>query len=359
MLHCAESQSAPTLSQDSLFKGRRQYRNRRHFFEWWYIDVTLKNGYQIVVVFYMPLYTFRSQKPLTIVEVYGPRGEKIEHGMCMEKRSKGLKNSGGVAIGTNYFKGQYPEYKLFWKNDKIELDLVFKNQMKSWKLGTGLLFRDEKTERYFNWVVPVPRATVSGSLKIKDRFIEVDGVGYHDHNWGNFVLKDVFSWWYWGRIFTDEYTIIYAKIEENKSGHITPFMMARKGEVVISTNKVEILQDYWTCKNTDTIFPQQCKMKVANGKEQIELTTKVRKIIENTEFFFNPFQSPFPRKLLNNILDGSNFISHIPVLTAMTKYFLGKSVYLRLLVDYDLRLNSRERFTGSSIQEIMLLRLSF
>lgn len=357
-MHYTLLQVANFFKETLSFGEKNHFQERRHFFEWWYIDITSKDGSHIVVIFHAPVYTFTFLEPITEVYFYNPSGEKIEQKWCVEKHRAILKDEYGVAIGDSYFKGQYPHYELFLKNEDFELDLEFKSQTESWKFGTGLLFRDDKTGRCFNWVVPVPRAAISGSLKIGNKSIEVDGVGYHDHNWGNLVLRDFFTWWYWGRIFTDRYTLVYANIKK-KSGNITPFMMSREGEIVVSTDRVEILQDYWTSKDKDLGFLPQLKMKVADGNEKVELTTKIQKVIENTEYYFNPFQNLFVRKVLNAILARSHFLSRIPFLGETVKNSLGRSIYLRLLVNYDLTVNSRERFTGDSIQEIMLLRPAF
>ena len=353
-MHFTLLQSANLVT--SPLEEKNRCREKRHFFEWWYIDIACRNGCHIVVIFHAPLYTFTFLEPITDVYVYGPNGEKIEQRWCLEKRGVLLKDAYGIAIGNNHFKGRYPHYELFLKNEDFELDAEFNSQTRDWKLGTGLLFRDTSEAGHcFNWVVPVPRAAVSGSLKIGGKSLEVDGVGYHDHNWGNLVLRDFFSSWYWGRIFTEKYTIVYANIKK-KSGNITPFMMGRKGAIVISTDKIETLQDYWTCRDKGPRFPRQLTMKVTDGNERIELTTKVHKIIESTEYYFNPFQNLFLRKVLNAILNRSYFLSRIPFLGKTIKNSLGRSVYLRLLVNYDLTVNSKERFTGDSIQEIMLLR---
>jgi hypothetical protein len=355
-IHYAGQQSANFLEVTSSLEEKNHHQEKRHFFEWWYMDIISNNGYHIVVIFHAPNYTFTFLEPITEVHVYNLNGEKIEQRWCVGKRRVIFKDEYGVAIDSNYFKGRYPHYELFLKNEDFELDLEFNSQIEGWKLGTGLLFRDNRdTGRCFNWVVPVPRATVSGKMKIGNKLIEVDGIGYHDHNWGNLVLRDFFSWWYWGRIFTDEYTLVYANIKK-KSGNINPFMMARKGKIVVSTDKIETFQDYWTCRDTASGFPRQLTIKVTDGNEKIELTTKVYKILESTEYYFNPFQNLFPRKVLNAILSQSHFLSRIPFLGKTIKNDLGRSVYLRLLVNYDLTVNSKETFTGISIQEIMLLR---
>jgi hypothetical protein len=42
--------------------------------------------------------------------------------------------------------------------------------------------------------------------------MSVQGRGYHDHNWGNFVLSDAFSHWYWGRFMAESGGEVWAVV---------------------------------------------------------------------------------------------------------------------------------------------------
>ena len=57
----------------------------------------------------------------------------------------------------------------------------------------------------FGYVVPVVRGPMTGRLRIDGKSIDLDGVGYHDHNWGHF--RDAV--WDWGVVHLGEMTVLY------------------------------------------------------------------------------------------------------------------------------------------------------
>jgi hypothetical protein len=67
------------------------------------------------------------------------------------------------------------------------------------------------------WAVVLPRAEVSGKIKVKDKEIEVKGIGYHDHNWEVNAFAIMNFGWYWGKINSKNYTITWGNIMETKS----------------------------------------------------------------------------------------------------------------------------------------------
>lgn len=59
----------------------------------------------------------------------------------------------------------------------------------------------------FGYVVPVVRGHMTGSVTIGDRTVALDGVGYHDHNWGYF--RDAI--WDWGIIHAGPVSVLYGR----------------------------------------------------------------------------------------------------------------------------------------------------
>jgi hypothetical protein len=43
---------------------------------------------------------------------------------------------------------------------------------------------------WMKWLVYMPSAKVTGMVTIANRTMDINGVGYHDHNWGRFVFND-------------------------------------------------------------------------------------------------------------------------------------------------------------------------
>jgi hypothetical protein len=63
-------------------------------------------------------------------------------------------------------------------------------------------------KRAFGYVVPVVRGHMTGRARIGGKTIELDGIGYHDHNWGHF--RDAV--WDWGVVhLTNDVTILYGR----------------------------------------------------------------------------------------------------------------------------------------------------
>jgi hypothetical protein len=63
------------------------------------------------------------------------------------------------------------------------------------------------SDTQFGYVVPVVRGHMTGRVRLDGQSIELDGVGYHDHNWGHFRE----AVWDWGVVHVGEYTVLYGR----------------------------------------------------------------------------------------------------------------------------------------------------
>ncbi|MBN1928658.1 MAG: carotenoid 1,2-hydratase [Chlorobiaceae bacterium] len=65
------------------------------------------------------------------------------------------------------------------------------------------------------WVLSVPKAEVLGVLDIQSissggrQVVNFRGRGYHDHNLGVIPMYESIDRWYWGRVFSDRFDLIY------------------------------------------------------------------------------------------------------------------------------------------------------
>jgi hypothetical protein len=66
----------------------------------------------------------------------------------------------------------------------------------------------------FGYVVPVVRGPMTGRLSIGGRVVELDGTGYHDHNWGHF--RD--AAWDWGIVHAGEFSVLYGRFATSAAG---------------------------------------------------------------------------------------------------------------------------------------------
>jgi hypothetical protein len=68
-------------------------------------------------------------------------------------------------------------------------------------------------ETPFGYVVPVVRGRMTGRVQMNGRTIELNGIGYHDHNWGHF--RDAV--WDWGIVHAGPYSVLYGRFAESQT----------------------------------------------------------------------------------------------------------------------------------------------
>lgn len=180
------------------------------FAEWWYFDATLNDGYSIQ-------FSTRILSGLHLsfmfvrFDVYKD-GHLVSHKKQMHllKDVDLSKEQPLIKIGKKTEIKGYPDkktgnfiYDIFIEMDGFTADLHFTGVTKGWK---------GKHEADDWWAVVLPRASVHGTITIQNKTIAVQGWGYHDHNWNvkMFALKNV--GWYWGKIYSNQTAITWAKI---------------------------------------------------------------------------------------------------------------------------------------------------
>ena len=187
--------------------------------EWWYFDAMFTNNYSI----HIGCRTF-SKKSCGIVspflEIY--RSGKLE--------VKGVKRYSFRTFQTSkYFpivrlanttlmdfdQRRFKEKKEWIYhislniNEMLGAELTFSGTTKGWKYETDAE----------SWTVALPKATVTGTIMVNSKKINVVGIGYHDHNW-NYTLLSPLNYgrgWYWGKIMCKTFSVSWANIMKTSS----------------------------------------------------------------------------------------------------------------------------------------------
>ena len=178
-------------------------------FEWWYMDAAFDNGYSVGIswqIIYKPV--------LRLVQfaIYDPQGKKTDVVANFDPSEvKTSMTSCDVTMGDNRLKEDYPRWSVDFCRDGLGCSLIFESLIEGFHTEPdGLVYFSEQPPKWIGWVIAQPRAKVTGKLIINGKEIAVSGVGYHDHNWSNTWLTDLYRYWYWGRIYLPEYTFIYS-----------------------------------------------------------------------------------------------------------------------------------------------------
>ena len=271
--------------------------------EWWYFDARLDNGF-MVVCFFRAKHE-RTGKTGVEITIYKPDGEKIQNIYDYSREDlKVTKKDANLSIGKNYIKvdttnEKLPSYEIYLDEGNYGIHLKFKALVQSWIPGNGYTQFGEMG--HFGWCIPLPRAEVDGTIKVDGETISVKGIGYHDHNWLSFNLVRVVEYWYWGRIYSENFTVIFAFIKSNKKmdNYKIKVLMLAKGEKILeSTGEYEIVQeDFQFNERVNNSYPKV--LRFSNG-DQMNITLQVQEIVDADNLLFE--LSPILRFVVKYLL---------------------------------------------------------
>lgn len=220
-------------------------------YEWWYFDSHLSDGSKLVIVFFTKHYTdvSRPLSPLVTLSLEKPDGTKVDKVYQLDDINNfyASKEQCDVRIGTNTFKGDLNTYNIHVAIDEICADIGLKRNVPSWRPETGYWLFGDNEEYNFSWLPSVPNGEIKGTININGDQSTFEGVGYHDHNWGNIGMMNVLNNWYWGRAQIGQYTVIscYIQAEEQYGYQPFPVFMVSKNNEIIAEDGQKI------CFSTD------------------------------------------------------------------------------------------------------------
>ena len=184
--------------------------------EWWYFDAIFENGYSIHIGFR----TYHIRKIGLVqsrINVYKD-GKLISKNLKIDFFSKFFVNKNFPTIKINdktivhfdedaYKNNKQWIYKINLSINDNQVDLLFKGVTEGWKIETPDTC----------WAVALPKAIVTGEIRINGQKIQCRGVGYHDHNWGYSPVTAMNNLgWYWGRARSETMTVTWAKTIQDR-----------------------------------------------------------------------------------------------------------------------------------------------
>lgn len=296
----------------------------RFYGEWWYFDARLDNGY--VVVGFLQAAELMTHKPGIELHIYKPSGEKLS--VVKKYAASDLRASQehcDVWVGKNHAcivdpqETQQPIHRFLIEADGLAADLTFASELPAWRPGEGKTFYGKRG--YFGWVVPVPRARVEGLITIDGTTMPVAGIGYHDHNVVTADMRPILSRWHWGRLYTDDFTLLYAYVITKKrfgGAASKPLMLAYKDTIILSTGEMQVREgELRYHASADRTYPQELEISVPG---QLSLHFRVREIIDAQDLL-----TELAPALRNPLLKGA------------VKKLIGRPGWFRFSSDYVLK----------------------
>lgn len=316
--------------------------NQRGTYEWWYFDAHLDTGHTIVIFFHAsnPNPGLLGKTGIEFV-LLDPDGQRTQHFFPYRKSEfLAAADRPDVRIGKNRItasqdEGELPVYEIYVDEPGLGCRLRYAAEVYGWKPGTGYSHFGDMG--YFAWIVPVPRALVTGTVRVGQQTLKVSGSGYHDHNWLNFQFQRIINYWMWGRIYSRNYTLAYAYIQCNDRADnhaVKVLMLAHGSEVVISTGEFEFeTEDFVYDARAKHHYPSRIKI---TANDEFEVSLNVKEVLE-----------------AQDLLDNYN-----PVLRFLAKHLLRLTPgYFRLASEFILAVNQADETLterGTTLHEIVI-----
>lgn len=208
-------------------------------FEWWYFDADLDDGTKLVVALYTKslLSTKGALKPRVEITLSRPDGTVTKDWNDYGPEAFSARTDRcDVSIAGTVVSGDLETYVVKARGATLSADLTFRRVGPSWRSGAGKIYFDAALTAYMGWVVPIPHGTVEGTVTSPEGTRAVKGAGYHDHNWGNQPMEEVFDYWFWGRARAGGLTFLFFDAIGSKrwgGARVPLFMMANDVRIVM------------------------------------------------------------------------------------------------------------------------------
>ena len=284
--------------------GLRTTGNKNEF-EWWYFDAKLDNGALFVCYFYKV--HFLTDQYFIGMNYKSADNEEIFLMKYFDKENVSfLEDSCNVRMGDNYFIGNLKNYKISLSPkdfDGFGININLTSSLNPYRPQDGIIRAEND---YFAWLASVPDGEANVKLNINGEETEINGSGYHDHNWGNTPLQKLFDGWIWFRGKTDKHTVIAAELftSDQRGGYDIPILyianekdgviVNRFGENGLFTKYSQKIKSIYNKKNEP--YFSTIDMLTTSG-ESIKITGE--EIIDNSELF-KRMGMPWPFRFVLN-----------------------------------------------------------
>lgn len=198
--------------KDDAFHGIRN----KYSLEWWYFDAVFNENHGIHIGLMINSF-IRGGFVREMINIYN--NTKVEEKETRFRPLNQYEISGEIPEikhnNEKLMEFDYDEYKssgnwnytITLEIEKIKVDLKF--------IGKSTPFKYETDVE--GWTVAQPKAEVKGIITINGEELNIDGTGYHDHNWNFSVETGIkVKGWYWGKISNQNYSLTWSKIQTTR-----------------------------------------------------------------------------------------------------------------------------------------------
>jgi len=314
-------------------------------FEWWYFDIMdEETGCILKIVAHLGTDPLRRKfLPQLAFSVKVPDVNTAFAHLCELEEFKAAHDECNVKIAQKFHcYGKNNTYHIWVDIPGFSGEFTFTRQLPGWKpLGDAVPIEQRKRRAVFGWIIPVPKAAVTGDFTFNGRNYQLrNASGYHDHNFWKvgkirkLFIDDVISKWYWGRFKAGDYIIIFMNTHF-RNNQISSFYISTGKELIHSSNnavQVQIVEQKLDRK-LKCSYPVKSLIRSLKEPRTFQLVLKTREVLDRKD-----------------LLAGVN-----PFLGFLIKTLVSRPAYLGLKADCHLIKND-QNIHGTGIFELMLFR---
>lgn len=273
--------------------GRRDTATPGHM-EVWYFDATMDDGTKIVVGFrpINPAGNGGADAPNLNVNITTPDGQEFVDMIQVPAEDSSIASDHcEVRFGVHTAVGNLVDYDVHVEPvNGIGLDLHYHALVDPYRAGgTAQVALGEDDEFYYT-DFSVPRSRVSGTVTAGGKTWEVEGEGYHDHQWFNISPFVAWHHWLWGRFFAENYTVvIYDFVTSEKFGftRVPIFgVMDKSGKVIFDNrSEADVQVETYHDDQTDKAYPKRSRYTFHEDGTTAEFEIDWKQVIEVRDMY--------------------------------------------------------------------------
>ncbi len=315
-------------------------------FEWWYFDITDPDTETILkIVLHLGTDPLRQKfYPQIALSVHTPSVKKSIITPCQLSELTASSDTCHLKMADKLFcQVVDDDYFIRINLPDFKGEFTFHRQSPGWKpLGSQLPFEKKNRSAIFGWLIPVPRARVSGNYEYNGQIHEFkNAAGYHDHNFwkvnktNKLYIDAVLSGWYWGRFHAADHTIIFMSTTFRKN-QIRSLYISDGGKLIHSSNNLILfhIDQHIVDERLKYTYPSKMTISSWHQPDKFSFTLTTKEMID-----------------YRDLLSGVN-----PLIAFMIRTFVSKPYYLSLKTDFHLTYDQKS-IRGSGIIEKMVFRL--
>jgi hypothetical protein len=237
-----------------------------NYLEWWYFNVfDARQNLQAIVIYLIsdPANLSGHGMAQVVAVAYTPRGIVSAVDVYAPDRWAASDERADVQIEANAIqvvdadtyriRGESQDGRLSW-------DLLFQRQVPSWFAFDRLEVGQLRWEQ-MSWLVYMPGARVRGQVTVDGQVYATEAQGYHDHNWGEWVVTDAL--WTWAQYAEPDLALAMAGLIRQPLGRAS--VLWRGARTVFTQEQYRLWHTRWAFDAANTHwYPLQTMLQAEN-----------------------------------------------------------------------------------------------